>query len=99
MVPNPYVASASFEPTNPVSRAERGDRRLYFANVPQRCTIRIYTVAGELVDVIEHEGDLNEGKAFWDLRTKDNMNISYGLYLFHVESDEGSYIGKFAVIK
>ena len=44
---------------------------------------------------------------FWDLRTKDNMNIAYGLYLFHVEwpPDDarggagGSYIGKFAVIK
>jgi hypothetical protein len=36
---------------------------------------------------------------FWDLRTKDNMNIAYGLYLFHVESDEGTFIGKFAVIK
>lgn len=99
VVPNPYVASAIFEPTNPVSRAERGDRRLYFANVPQNCTIRIYTLAGELVDTIEHNGPLSDGKAFWDLRTKDNMNIAYGLYLFQVESDEGTFIGKFAVIK
>ncbi len=99
VVPNPYVASASFEPTNPVSRSERGDRRLYFANVPQRCTIRIYTLAGELVDTIFHDGALSDGKAFWDLRTKDNMNIAYGLYIFHVESDEGTVIGKFAVIK
>lgn len=98
-VPNPYVASASFEPTNPVDRAQRGDRRMYFANVPQKCTIRIYTVAGELVDTIEHDGLLTDGKAFWDLRTKDNMNIAYGLYIFHVESDEGTVVGKFAVIK
>ncbi|MEM8486284.1 MAG: hypothetical protein AAF564_12100 [Bacteroidota bacterium] len=99
VVPNPYVASSSFEPTNPVSRSERGDRRLYFANVPQRCTIRIYTLAGELVDTIFHDSALSDGKAFWDLRTKDNMNIAYGLYIFHVESDEGTVIGKFAVIK
>jgi hypothetical protein len=99
VVPNPYVASSSFEPTNPVNRAERGDRRLYFANVPQKCTIRIYTVAGELVDTIFHDSILTDGKAFWDLRTKDNMNIAYGLYLFQVESDEGAFIGKFAVIK
>ncbi|MFK7844789.1 MAG: hypothetical protein AB8G77_05760 [Rhodothermales bacterium] len=99
VVPNPYVAASSFEPTNPVSRAERGDRRLYFANVPQKCTIRIYTLAGELVDTIHHESLLTDGKAFWDLRTKDNMNIAYGLYLFQVESDEGAFIGKFAVIK
>ena len=99
VVPNPYVATNEIEPRNPFVNTERGDRRLYFANVPQTCTIRIYTLAGELVDVIEHSSTLDDGKAFWDLRTKDNMNIAYGLYLFHVESIEGTFIGKFAVIK
>ena len=99
VVPNPYVATNEFEPRNPVNRAERGDRRLYFANVPQQCTIRIYTLAGELVDVIEHNSTLDNGKAFWDLRSTDNLNIAYGLYLFHVESEEGAFTGKFAVIK
>jgi len=98
-VPNPYVATNEIEPRNPFVNTERGDRRLYFANVPQTCTIRIYTLAGELVDVIEHNSTLDDGKAFWDLRTKDNMNIAYGLYLFHVDSAEGTFIGKFAVIK
>ena len=99
VVPNPYVATNVFEPRNPVNRAERGDRRLYFANVPQQCTIRIYTLSGELVDTIEHNGGLDEGKAFWDLRSSDNLNIAYGLYLFHVESEEGAFTGKFAIIK
>jgi hypothetical protein len=99
VVPNPYVATNELEPRNPVSRSERGDRRLYFANVPAQCTIRIYSLAGELVDTIEHYSTLDDGKAFWDLRTKDNMNIAYGLYIYHVESTEGTFIGKFAVIK
>ncbi len=99
VVPNPYVATNELEPRNPVSRSQRGDRRLYFANVPRQCTIRIYSLSGELVDVIEHNSTLDDGKAFWDLRTKDNMNIAYGLYIYHVESPEGSFIGKFAVIK
>ena len=99
VVPNPYVAYSSFEPENPVSRTERGERRLYFANVPQQCTIRIYTLAGELVDTIEHNSTLDDGQAFWNLRTHDNMNIAYGLYFYHVESPEGSTTGKFAVIK
>ncbi len=98
-VPNPYVGTNEIEPRNPVTRSDRGDRRMYFANVPRTCTIRIYTVNGELVDTIEHDSFLDDGKAFWDLRTKDNMNIAYGLYIFHVESAEGSFIGKFAVIK
>jgi hypothetical protein len=107
VVPNPYVATNEIEPRNPSSRSERGDRRLYFAGVPAKCTIRIFTLAGELVDTIEHDSPVDDGKVFWDLRTKDNMNIAYGLYLFHVEwppdaergGPGGSYIGKFAVIK
>lgn len=99
VVPNPYVATNELEPRNPVSRSERGDRRLYFANVPAQATIRIYSLAGELVDTIQHNSTLDDGKAFWDLRTKDNMNIAYGLYIYHVQSEEGTFIGKFAVIK
>ncbi len=99
VVPNPYVATTVFEPRNPIARTERGERRLYFANVPKQCTIRIYSLAGELVDTIEHNSTLDDGKAFWNLRTKDNMTLAYGLYIFHVDSPEGSFIGKFAVIK
>lgn len=98
-VPNPYVATNDIEPRNPVSRAQRGDRRMYFAGVPARATIRIFTLAGELVDTIERDSPVDDGKAFWDLRTKDNMNIAHGLYIFHVEWETGNYVGKFAVIK
>ncbi|NNF04064.1 MAG: hypothetical protein HKN17_06320 [Rhodothermales bacterium] len=99
VVPNPYVATNSIEPRNPVSRSERGDRRLYFANVPAKATIRIYTLAGELVDTINRDSSVDDGKQFWDMLSKDRMNIAYGLYIYHVEWDGGSYIGKFAVIK
>ncbi len=99
VVPNPYVATTVFEPRNPISRTERGERRLYFANVPQQCTIRIYTLSGELVETLHHDSALDNGKVFWDMRTRDNMNLAYGLYIFHVDSPAGTFIGKFAVIK
>ena len=99
VVPNPYVATSVFEPRNPIARTERGERRLYFANVPRQCSIRVYTLAGELVETLYHDSTLDNGKVFWDMRTKDNMNLAYGLYIFHVDSPEGSFIGKFAVIK
>lgn len=99
VVPNPYVATNEIEPNNPISNTERGYRRLYFANVPPQCTIRIYSLAGELIDTINHQSSIDDGKVFWDLRTKENMNIAYGLYIYHVDSPEGSYVGKFAVIK
>ena len=36
----------------------------------------------------------------WDLRTKDNLDVAPGLYIFHVEAAGlDPSIGKFAIIK
>ena len=99
VVPNPYVAAASWEPRNPY-RFGRGERRIWFINLPADCTIRIYTVRGYLVDTIEHLGGLNDGAETWDLVSKDGMDIAYGIYVYHVDAPGiGEMIGKFAVIK
>jgi len=99
VVPNPYVAAASWEPRNPY-RFGRGERRIWFMNLPADCTIRIYTVRGYLVDTIEHHGTMVDGAESWDLVSKDGMDIAYGIYVYHVEAPGiGEKIGKFAVIK
>ena len=98
VIPNPYVASATWEPRNPY-RFGRGERRVWFIHLPEECTIRIYTVRGYLVDTIEHSGDQNDGAESWDLISKDGMDIAYGIYVFHVDAPGiGQKIGKFAVI-
>ncbi len=100
VVPNPYVATNIIEQLNTVERTERGFRRLYFNHLPTKCTIRIYTTAGELVKVLEHNSTLDDGKEFWNLLSKDNMEVAYGLYFFHVDAPGiGKKIGKFAIIK
>jgi len=97
-VPNPYVGSASFEPER-FAVSGRGERRMEFRGLPANGVVRIYTVRGELVQTLEHDGSIN-GYVAWNLRTKDNLEIAPGLYIYHVDSQElGSYIGKFAVIK
>jgi hypothetical protein len=99
VVPNPYVGAASFEPQR-FAVSGRGERRIEFRGLPQECTIRIFTINGELVQTLRHEGSNNEGFEAWDLRTRDNLEVAPGLYIFHVESgylDE--FIGKFAIIK
>jgi hypothetical protein len=97
VVPNPYVVAASWEGVNPFNDG-RGPRELHFVNLPERCTIRIYTVAGNLVDTVEH--DSLTGTAVWDMLTKDELDIAYGVYIFHVDAPGiGEKIGKFAVIK
>jgi len=98
VVPNPYVGSASFEPAR-FAVSGRGERRMEFRNVHQNCTIRIYTVRGDLVRTLRQDGSL-DGYVAWDLRTKDNLDVAPGLYIFHVEAPgAGEHIGKFAVIK
>jgi hypothetical protein len=98
VVPNPYVGSASFEPER-FADSGRGERRIEFRGLPSKCTIRIYTVRGDLVQTLQHDGSI-EGFLAWNLRTKDNLDVAPGLYIFHVEGpDVGEKVGKFAVIK
>ena len=98
VVPNPYVAAASFEPER-FATAGRGPRRIEFRAIPAGATIRIYTVTGDLVQTLQHDG-FTTGMVPWDLRSKDNLEVAPGLYLFHVDApDVGESVGRFAIIK
>ena len=104
VVPNPYIVGARWEPPNPYSSG-RGPRELHFIHLPPHAVIRIYTVKGDLVDTIYHDAPYTDGTAVWDMRTKDNLDIAYGIYIYHIEirDEQGKTlkekIGKFAVIK
>ncbi|MFH1196244.1 MAG: hypothetical protein V1720_11055 [bacterium] len=99
VVPNPYVASAKWEPKNPFVSG-RGPRSIHFTHLPAECTIRIFTVNGELVKTINHSNALNDGSAEWNLLTDENLSIAYGVYIYHVDAPGiGEITGKFAVIK
>jgi hypothetical protein len=98
VVPNPYVEAASFEPA-PFNVTGRGERRMEFRGLPSSCTVRIYTVRGDLVQTLRHQGSF-EGFVAWNLRTKDNLEVAPGLYVFHVEAPGmGTHMGKFAIVK
>ncbi len=97
VVPDPYHAYAASEISAPIS-GQRDDRRLEFRNLPRQCTIRIYTITGELVDTIEKD-DVRDF-AVWDLLTFEAQKIAYGVYIFHVDAPGiGTKIGRFAIIK
>jgi len=99
VVPNPYVASATWEPKSLFSTG-RGARMVEFIHLPRECTIRIYTVRGYLVETLYHNKNINDGSEFWNLRTKDGRDIAYGLYIYHIDAPGvGEIIGKFAVVK
>jgi len=99
VVPNPYIVGNSWEPRNPYSTG-RGKRELHFIHLPIKCTIRIFTVQGQLIQTLEHESTIWDGTEIWDMLTKDKLDISYGIYVYHVDAPGlGNKIGKFAVIK
>ncbi len=98
--PNPYIVSHKFEPALPPSiTSGRGERRIYFTNIPLNARIHIFTVRGDKIATLENEGSMFDGTVTWDLKTNENLNIAYGVYFYVVESSVGTKKGKFAVIK
>ena len=68
VVPNPYIASSWLD-LSPDSR------RVEFVNLPARCTIRIYSLGGHLVNVLNHIGANRFGwgdYTDWDRLDPDN---------------------------
>ena len=99
VVPNPYLGAASWERRNLYSTG-RGERKIDFINLPAKCTIRIYTVAGALIKTLNKDSAFSDGSVSWNLVTEDGMDAAYGLYIYHVDAPEiGEHIGKFALIK
>jgi hypothetical protein len=98
VVPNPYAGAASWEPAT--TSVGRGERRIFFTHLPHTCTIRIYTIAGRLVQTLEHNSTISDGQEGWNLVSRDGMDIAYGVYVFHVDAPGvGTTVGKFAVLK
>ncbi len=98
VVPNPYVEASIWE-QKPTFRG-RGPRMINFNNVPSKCTLRIYTLNGYLVKEIRHEGGTGAtGTITWDLTSNEGLEVSSGLYIYHVEADGiGTKIGKFGIV-
>jgi len=57
--PNPYRINAAWD------GATAKTRKLNFYNLPERCEIRIYTLAGEIVAQLNHEASTYAGDTRW----------------------------------
>ena len=96
MVPNPYFVSSLYEPEFGLLVREPV-RVLKFNNLPSRCTIYIFNVAGDKVQTIEHNSD--NGTETWNLRAAGGREIAPGVYVYLVKTDSAEKFGRFAVIK
>jgi hypothetical protein len=87
IVPNPYLIR---------HEAQRGAAELYFNFLPEECTIRIYTLALDLVKTIHHTQGSRET---WNLTTEGGQLIASQLLIAHIESTNGlETVKKFAVV-
>ena len=92
VVPNPYFAQYS-----PSVETGEGQSVLEFQNLPEKCTVRIYTLAGDLVKTLNHTD--GTGTERWNLQSVDRQQIASGMYVYHVDSPFGTHMGRFAVVK
>jgi hypothetical protein len=90
VVPNPFIAA------NEITRGQ-GRQRILFTNLPPQATIRIYTIGGNLVRILEHND--GSGTEEWDARTRFDLLVASGNYYFHVTTPDGrTHLGRLAVI-
>lgn len=104
--PNPYridggYARAGYENRDRTRAAERA-RAIHFANLPPICTIRIYTLSGDLVKEIKHYrpgGAADAQHETWNMLSRNTQAITTGIYIWSVRSEMGEQVGKLVIIK
>lgn len=104
--PNPYRADANyrelgFEGRGQSTFPDDRVRRVHFTNLPHKCTIRIFSIDGDLIRQIDHDfaygapGSMHDS---WDLITRNTQAAVSGIYYYSVESESGNQIGKLVLI-
>jgi hypothetical protein len=87
VVPNPYYAFSEYE-------RSRLDTRVKITNLPEKCTVNIYTVSGKLVRTFKKDSEVTS--IDWDLNNAKGIPVAGGVYLIHVDVPEvGEVVLKF----
>ncbi len=77
--------------------------RIVFANLPlARNRINVYTIDGDLVTELHHDGTEGYGQLSWNLVSRNGQQVVSGIYLYVVQSEDrrfDDFIGKFVVIR
>lgn len=76
IVPNPYYAYSAYE-------RNRLDTRVKITNLPEKCTISIYTTNGKLVR--RFVKDSQQTYQDWDLNNFKGIPVASGMYVIHVD--------------
>jgi hypothetical protein len=93
--PNPYRQVECDQVTDP-----EGTCNVHFKNLPARSRLVIYTLAGDLVQEIEHDDSVT-GTISWNTRNGKNNEVASGVYIYKI-IDLGSgqeSFGRLAIIR
>jgi len=91
VVPNPFIKKSGFA-------GEGDERRIGFYGLPERCTIRIFSYAGQLIDTIKHEDAVYSHEKVQI--TRNGQDMASGIYFYVVTTPDGQEThGKFLIIK
>ncbi len=95
VVPNPYVISH-------IGQKSSYDAKIYFTHLPKVCTIKVYTINGDLINTINHvdtDGTTRHGMDIWDLLSSNRQrSASQGLFAVIETPNGAKVIKKFAVV-
>ena len=89
VVPNPFREREAWD---------HGENELHFINLPARATIKIYTVAGDLVAQLEH-ADTVRDFARWDLKNQNGRDVASGIYMYRIEAGSFTFQDRFIIIR
>lgn len=77
VVPNPFRAQEEWD--------RPGGHEIHFINLPTRATIKIFTVAGDLVAQLDHTDTVRDFER-WNLKNGDGKDVASGIYVYRIES-------------
>lgn len=98
--PSPLQNILNQQENTNIYRWTETDRRMQFVNVPSPAEIKIYSLAGDLVQTLYHELAY-EGVVDWNLTTSRGLTVASGIYLYTVEDMKTGevQVGRFVIIK
>ncbi len=79
VVPNPYYGFSTYE-------ASQLDNLVKITNLPETCTISIFTSNGTMIRQIRKDNSMTYVE--WDLKNTYSVPIASGVYIIHVDAGE-----------
>ncbi|MDI6781566.1 MAG: Ig-like domain-containing protein, partial [bacterium] len=93
--PNPYKPNSN--PNHNSGIHFGGTAAPFEERLTENVTIKIFTVSGELVRVIDGQ---TSGEYVWDIKNDDGDEISTGVYIYQITNEQGgNSFGKIAIVR